>query len=118
MTDPTWNEPDPTILDELTQHGCFAADQAVLDGTSRTPAEHVRVAVRAALRMLLANGVITATPQTEWPEWWTSEPAACERCGSTEDVSLGPDPFKQEIDEDLTPVWMCARCREERADDV
>lgn len=75
MTDTNWTEPDPVILDEITQQGCFAADEAILSGgRGATAAGQTRIGVRAALRMLLANGIITVTPRDEWPEWVASGP--------------------------------------------
>lgn len=58
----TWNEPDPDVLDRLTQHGCFAADRAAIDAAQAgaTAADQTRAGVRAALRMLLANDLIEA----------------------------------------------------------
>lgn len=67
-----WNEPDPEDLDRLTRFASFAADTAVIsaagqvsairnpDGSPQglTDAELTRVGIRAALRMLLANGLI------------------------------------------------------------
>lgn len=67
-----WDEPDPEDLDRLTRFAAFAADSAILsaagqvsairnpDGSHQrlTPAELTKVGIRAALRMLLANGLI------------------------------------------------------------
>jgi hypothetical protein len=56
-----WNEPDPAILDDLVHWSIFAADTVVIDGRRMgrfpTPAEETRAAVKAAIRLLLANGV-------------------------------------------------------------
>jgi hypothetical protein len=57
----SWNEPSAEVVDRLTRWGCFAADTAVIEGNRHwTPAQQTEAAVRAALRMLLANGVIKA----------------------------------------------------------
>lgn len=39
-------------------------------------------------------------------------------CGATEDVTLGPDPYAEDVNNDSTLVWMCASCRYERAQDI
>jgi hypothetical protein len=59
-----WQEPDEEMLTALTRIGTLGADRWVLDSMSRgdTGAEQTRVAVREALRVLLANGLITPTP--------------------------------------------------------
>lgn len=68
-----WDEPDPELLDGLTRDGTFAADAAAME-TVGTPHDKTRAAVRAALRMLLANGMITAVPKEDWPEWVQIDP--------------------------------------------
>lgn len=65
----TWNEPDTEVLDQLTRLSTFSADTAVC----RLPADTVgtvktEAAVRGALRMLLAQGIITAVPRDDWPQ--------------------------------------------------
>lgn len=42
----------------------------------------------------------------------------CEQCGSTIDVTFGPDPYAQEIGDDETPVWLCAICIQESVDAI
>lgn len=55
-----WTEPDTETVDRLTRLGCFAADSAVINlSASVTDANRTKTAVRAALRMLLANGAIS-----------------------------------------------------------
>lgn len=65
--DADWSEPDAGTLDALVQLGTFGADSVVLngrrDGTFAVPADETRAAVRAALRLLLANGLIQAVPR-------------------------------------------------------
>lgn len=46
------------------------------------------------------------------------DPATCERCGSTYQVTFEPDPYQEDINDDHTPVWECARCRTESAADI
>jgi hypothetical protein len=69
-----WVEPDPEVLGVLTNWGMYAAGRAQIDALSRpssipgpdgqpqplTPNEMCEVGVRAALRLLLANGFIEA----------------------------------------------------------
>lgn len=69
----TWNEPDGDLLDKLTRKGTSAADSVAI-GFAGTGAERTRASVRAALRMLLANGLITAVPSEEWPEYVAIDP--------------------------------------------
>ena len=65
-----WNEPDSDVLDYLTHNGTFAADSAVIAlNPGATGHVKTKAAVRAALRMLLANGLITAVPSEDRPEW-------------------------------------------------
>jgi hypothetical protein len=45
-------------------------------------------------------------------------PQKCCRCGTTTDVSLGPDPYASDVNNDDTPVWECGNCRHESAMDV
>ncbi len=42
----------------------------------------------------------------------------CERCGTTDGVTLAPCPYASDIHGDDTPVWLCGECRHERAMDV
>lgn len=42
----------------------------------------------------------------------------CEYCGSVEDVTFGPDPYDEDINNDLTPHWICTRCNNDRAADI
>lgn len=73
---PAWVEPDAELLEMLTRNGCFAADSAVLDAGPITRAEATRVAVRAALRVLAANGMIAVVPREQWPIYMTVHPPA------------------------------------------
>lgn len=83
----TWNEPDGEVLRRLTRDAMFAASGEAMkpgppsrirdpDGRQQgeTPHEHTKRVVRAALRMLLANGLITVTPPEERPEWVVLDP--------------------------------------------
>jgi hypothetical protein len=78
----TWNEPDTELLDGLARHATRAADTEALKAAprSRIPGPsglpqgetgHERTArvVRAAVRMLLANGLVAAVPVEDWPEY-------------------------------------------------
>lgn len=38
------------------------------------------------------------------------EPKVCRDCGSTEDLTWGPDPYLEEIADDNSPRWMCPEC--------
>jgi DNA-binding GntR family transcriptional regulator len=67
-----WNEPAATDLDELTRWGTFAADEAVIGVAFATPADLTRAAVRAALRALMANGLIVPTIPDEI--WFATKP--------------------------------------------
>ncbi len=42
----------------------------------------------------------------------------CERCGTYDDISYGPDPFSQEIHNDDTPCWLCKECSYQSAMDI
>jgi hypothetical protein len=69
-----WREPDPGLLNQLADHGASAAHIPVLSAGTATNARKTYVAVRAALRMLLANGLITAVPAEDWPEYLFIDP--------------------------------------------
>ena len=47
---------------------------------------------------------------------------ACKTCGIKEGmgggVTLAPDPYAEEINNDPTPVWMCQNCRTESAREI
>lgn len=83
----TWREPDSDLLDQLTHHAMFAADSEAMkpgvpsrirnpDGSQQgeTSHEHTTRVTRAALRMLLANGLVIAVAPLEWPEWVVLDP--------------------------------------------
>jgi hypothetical protein len=83
----TWNEPDGKLLDQLTHQAVFAADSEALrpgppsrirspDGSEQGETGHERTVrmVRATLRMLLANGLITVVAPENWPEWIVLDP--------------------------------------------
>jgi hypothetical protein len=61
-----------TTVERLVQLGCFAADDEVILAESRgcTPAGSTRVAIRAALTRLEAQGFITFTDPATWPEYF------------------------------------------------
>ena len=66
----TWVEPDPEVVEYLWHSAIFAADAAI-SKIFKDPAEHMPsyrtdMAVRAAIRMLLANGMITAADRPDW----------------------------------------------------
>jgi hypothetical protein len=63
-----WKEPSGDLLDQLTRHGASGADLAVI-GSAGTQAEKTRAAIRSALRLLLANGLIAAVPPEDWPPY-------------------------------------------------
>lgn len=67
-----------TILDRLTDSGCFLADDAVLNllttGKPVTGAERTRVAVATALDQLEAQGYITFVDHELWPQFMTVPP--------------------------------------------
>lgn len=73
MTSPgrPWNEPDAELLAELVRTGALAVPmpEPGMLGVDRDVA-----AVRAAVRCLLANGLVTAAPRESWPEWITLDP--------------------------------------------
>jgi hypothetical protein len=69
-----WNEPDGELLDKLTRHGKAAADTVVIGMPGASGSEKTRAGVRAALRLLLANGLVTAVPAEQWPEYVTIDP--------------------------------------------
>lgn len=83
----TWNEPDAQVLDRLLHNAMFAASGESMrpgppsripgpDGRpmGETPHEHTKRVVRAALRMLLANGLVQPVAAEEWPEWVVLDP--------------------------------------------
>lgn len=88
-----WIEPPVDVVDELTRWGSFGADSAAIASIGRvsripapggggqglTDAEKTEISVRAAVRLLLANGLIEAKiPDGEFdvildpPEGWSS----------------------------------------------
>jgi hypothetical protein len=69
-----WIEPDASALAELTQTGLLAADSAAATAGADIPADRDRKVIRAALRGLLANGIITPTARELWPEWVQLDP--------------------------------------------
>jgi hypothetical protein len=82
-----WNEPDPELLDQLMRVAGMAADTEALrqgppsrildpDGSQQGETGHERTqrVTRAALRVLLANGLVTALPPGEWPEYTAIDP--------------------------------------------
>lgn len=84
----TWNEPDSGLLDQVTRHAMFAADAEAMragppsrirnpDGSPQGETGHERTGriVRASLRLLLANGIVTAEPGN-WPEYVVLDPPA------------------------------------------
>jgi hypothetical protein len=80
---PGWAEPDSDVLGELARHAARAASIAVINSTA-TQAGKIRTAVRAALRVLLANGLITATPAADWPKYVMIDPPAAEPAPATQ----------------------------------
>ena len=46
------------------------------------------------------------------------EAPVCCCCGSTEDITFGPDPYNSDINNDHTRVWECGACRQISADDI
>lgn len=42
----------------------------------------------------------------------------CEICGTRDDVTLAPDPYRAEINEDYTPRHLCKKCRAERREEI
>jgi hypothetical protein len=82
-----WREPDPAEVDAVLRVAMFAADDAALspgppsrirnpDGSPQSETGHERTQriVRAALRMVLANGLVRAVPHDEWPEYTQMNP--------------------------------------------
>jgi hypothetical protein len=68
-----WSEPDPELLDRLTRIGTLAADSAVMALRGETEAARTAAAVRASLRVLLANNVISPVEATS-PWVWLDPP--------------------------------------------
>lgn len=62
--------------DRAVKAAIFAADHAVLKpGVSALPgADRTRIAVTAAIGHLIGHGLITVTPEAEWPEWLPVDP--------------------------------------------
>ena len=74
MSDQPTPPDDPAaVLAELTQQACFAADVVAMQA-HRAEAARTRAIVQRALEMLLANGLVTATPFDQWPEWTALDP--------------------------------------------
>jgi hypothetical protein len=82
-----WDEPDKAALDGLTNYAMFAASSEALkpgppsriphpDGgkMGETPNERTTRVVRAALRMLLANKLISVTPPDQRGEYIVLDP--------------------------------------------
>jgi hypothetical protein len=57
--------------DRATRAAIFAVDNVLIgSGIDRLPsAYHSRAAVEAALGYLIGHGLITVTPEADWPEW-------------------------------------------------
>lgn len=70
-----WAEPDGRLLDQLTRHGALSAVETAI-GFTGTPHQKTTACIRAALRALLANRLITAAPLEEWPEYVMLDPPA------------------------------------------
>ena len=83
----SWNEPDGEVLDRLARNAMFAADGEAMrpgppsrvrnpDGSQQGETGHERTGrvVRAALRMLLANGLVIPVAPGEWPEYVVLDP--------------------------------------------
>jgi hypothetical protein len=47
-----------------------------------------------------------------------AEQPRCINCGTTENLSYGPDPYAEEIHGDYTDVWECDSCREASAEEI
>ena len=45
-------------------------------------------------------------------------PEPCRTCRTLQDVSFGPDPYDEDVNNDPTPVWECGNCRAASADDI
>lgn len=69
-----------------------------------------------------ARRAITKATGEEWtypPKAKPSASPACEDCGTTEGVTLGPCPYAEEIHGDSVGLYhLCSLCREERARDI
>jgi len=52
------------------------------------------------------------------PDAESEERPKCIKCGATDDLSFGPDPYDEEVNDDSTPVWECGNCRDERRDGI
>jgi hypothetical protein len=64
---------DPQTLDQLVQNMTLAADSVAV-GFQGTGAERTRATIRRAVEAAIGNGLITVTPQSEWPEWIVVDP--------------------------------------------
>lgn len=47
-----------------------------------------------------------------------SESLCCEDCGTDENVSIGPCPYRLEINNDESPVALCSDCYHDRVMDI
>jgi hypothetical protein len=44
--------------------------------------------------------------------------AICKDCGTKDGLQFSSDPYRDELHDDPTPVWMCEKCRKESADEI
>lgn len=65
-----------STVDLLVQHACFAADRVALNlyQANITPAELTRREIKAALELLIGNGLITIVDPAAWPEYVVLDP--------------------------------------------
>jgi hypothetical protein len=69
-----WSEPDPELLGHLARNGALAAAEVAMRPVTGTMSDRDREVISAALRALLAAGLITALPLDQWPEYVCLEP--------------------------------------------
>lgn len=62
-----------TIPASLIQNAVLAADAAAME-PHVTPADQTRAVVRRVIEFLVGNGLITITPEEDWPVWLVMDP--------------------------------------------
>lgn len=65
---------DIESFDELVRTATLAADGPASRLYEGTFASRMSAGVRAALAVLIQNGMITVTPREDWPKWISLDP--------------------------------------------
>jgi len=73
MTQPTNHQEQRETRDQLVRAATFATDMFLMDHPAElaqvTAASRTRLTLQVAIGYLISRGLITATPEDQWPEW-------------------------------------------------